>query len=82
MRTKTEIGDIRHFPTCGALPGMRSAIWAGLGIGCGVYVIYSAWATWNYLYVISDAHRLLNIGLMIALAYVERKKVSGTVLHP
>ena len=49
---------------------MHRALWAGLGIGCGVYLLYSVWATYRALNIISTEHRLLNIALIIAFGYV------------
>jgi hypothetical protein len=49
---------------------MQRGVWIGLGIGCGVYMLYTAWATYNALDTISTQHRLLNIGLIVAFGWI------------
>jgi hypothetical protein len=49
---------------------MNQGIYLGLAVGCLVYLLYTAWQTYEQLHVISTPQRLVNIGIIIAFGYV------------
>ena len=54
----------------GRIHAMTRPIWAGLAAACLIYLLYTAWATWQALDSIGSSHRLLNIGIIILLGWL------------